>query len=124
MQIVAERNISNKAIRKPKTHAAGVHYATSKLLDLGVTIAPISKSKKGLKDWVCKSTGDWGTRNRRHRSFGAAPEAALAPRGEITLSKSLQRDVRAQKKVLKLEKPEEKHPKGRRRQDDQVLDGW
>ncbi|MEC9400671.1 MAG: DUF2330 domain-containing protein [Myxococcota bacterium] len=82
------------------------------------------KSKKGLKDWVCKSTGDWGTRNSRHRSFGAAPEAALAPRGEITLSKSLQRDVRAQKKVLKLEKPEEKDPKGRRRQDDQVLDGW
>lgn len=34
---------SNKAIRKPKTHAAGVHYATSKLLDLGVTQKKISR---------------------------------------------------------------------------------
>jgi len=34
---------SNKKIRKPKTHAAGVHYATSKLLDLGVTQKKISR---------------------------------------------------------------------------------
>ena len=34
---------SHKKIRKPKTHAAGVHYAMSKLLGLGVTQKTISR---------------------------------------------------------------------------------